>query len=293
MPILKKNVKNDFTIVHNTFIRDEELGIDGRGLLLTMISMKDGWKFSVKGLSSILPDGEHKVGTTLKKLETLGYLQRRRITDKHGRVTEWEYDFSDEPIFRDQKKPHCGFADVDNSDVDNSDVENSIDNKILFNQESNNQVLSNKTYLINQSTEEIKDFNNFCENKAIDRIDMDRYTQYKELIYSNIDYALIAQDETERSQIDEIVENMLEMLCCTAPVIKISGNEISTNIVRNRLLKIDSSHIEYILLCLKHNTTKVRNIKAYLRAVIYNAPSTMDNYYNAEVNNALSAPKLE
>lgn len=130
--------------------------------------------------------------------------------------------------------------------------------------------------------------------EVIDKIDTDRYKQYKELIYSNIDYGeLIAQNESERNKIDEIVENMLEMLCCTAPSIKISGNEVSTKVVHSRVLKIDSSHIEYILLCLKRNTTKVRNIKAYLRAVIYNAPSTMDIFFDADVNNALFSPKLE
>lgn len=129
---------------------------------------------------------------------------------------------------------------------------------------------------------------------SIDKIDMDSYTKYKDLIYSNIDYEeLIAQNESERNKIDEIVDNMLDMICCTAPTIKISGNDISTQVVRSRLLKIDSGHIDYILLCLDRNTTKVRNIKAYLRAVIYNAPSTMDNFFSADVNNLLSTPKLE
>lgn len=72
------------------------------------------------------------------------------------------------------------------------------------------------------------------------------------------------------------------------------GRKISEQLlVHSRVLKIESSHIDYILICLKRNTTKVRNIKAYLRAVIYNAPSTMDSFYDAEVNNYLSSPKLE
>lgn len=154
-------------------------------------------------------------------------------------------------------------------------------------------ILSNPS-LSNQSYDEPNHKSQPVVTEEIDRIDMDRYTQCKEMIYSNIDYEdLIAQNADEQNKIDEIVENMLEMLCCTAPVIKISGKDISTKIVHSRLSKIDSSHIEYILICLKRNTTKVRNIKAYLRAVIYNAPSTMDSFYGAEVNNALSSPKLE
>ena len=69
MPIFKKEIKSDFTVVHNAFIRDENLGIAARGLLLTMLSMSDGWNFSVKGLAAILPDGECKVTTAIRELE--------------------------------------------------------------------------------------------------------------------------------------------------------------------------------------------------------------------------------
>lgn len=165
---------------------------------------------------------------------------------------------------------------------------------LLDNLNKNNLNENNLSYPINQSKDNFKDLSNSSEKETIDKIDMDRYTKYKELIYSNIDYEdLIAQNESDRNKIDEIVENMLEMLCCTAPSMKISGNEISTEVVHSRVLKIESSHIDYILICLKRNTTKVRNIKAYLRAVIYNAPSTMDIFLDADINNALFSPKLE
>lgn len=165
---------------------------------------------------------------------------------------------------------------------------------LLDNLNKNNLNENNLSYPINQSKDNFKDLSNSSEKETIDKIDMDRHTKYKKLIYSNIDYEdLIAQNEAERNKIDEIVENMLEMLCCTAPSIKISGNDVSTKVVHSRLLKIESSHIDYILICLKRNTTKVRNIKAYLRAVIYNAPSTMDIFLDADINNALFSPKLE
>lgn len=156
MPILQKRINEDFTIVHNAFIRDEKLGINARGLLLTMLSMKDGWKFSTKGLASILPDGEKRVATALHSLEELGYLKRNRLTDKFGKVVEWEYLFSDEPVFLNnddnqpndgetKEKPHFRFGDVGNADVDKADVEKRHDNKILNNQVPNNQILSNQS----------------------------------------------------------------------------------------------------------------------------------------------------
>lgn len=162
MPILQKRVNDDFTVVHNAFIRDEKLGINARGLLLTMLSMKDGWNFSIKGLAAILPDGEKRVSTALHSLEHLGYLKRNRLTDKHGKVIEWEYMFSDEPIFLEntenkesdeKEKPHSCFGDVDNGDVGKADVEKRSYNQILYNQIPNNQILSNQSVNLSANPE--------------------------------------------------------------------------------------------------------------------------------------------
>ena len=142
----------------------------------------------------------------------------------------------------------------------------------------------NKINLSNQSISEQAEKN--CEK--IDRIDMDKLNGYRSLICSNIEYdELIAQNEADKPKIDEILENMLEMMCCTADTMRIGGSDQPTSLVQSRVMKIDSSCIEYILLCMRRNTTKVRNIKAYLRTVIFNAPSTMDSFFDSEVNNAL------
>ena len=115
MPYLKKKIEKDFTTVHNTFLRDTKLGIGARGLLMTMMSMTDGWKFSVKGLAKILPDGEKKISSALNSLKENGYLRLNRITAPNGRVVEWEYLFADYPAFKE-----------DDSDDDN---ENSKSNE--------------------------------------------------------------------------------------------------------------------------------------------------------------------
>ena len=130
--------------------------------------------------------------------------------------------------------------------------------------------------------------------KKIDRIDENRISEYKSLIHSNIDYAeLIEQNLKDKQKIDEIVDNMLEMMCCPSPTMRLGGTEQPTALVQGRIMKIDSTCIEYILLCLQRNTTKVHNIKAYLQTVIFNAPSTMDNYFDSEVNNALYGSSRE
>ena len=128
--------------------------------------------------------------------------------------------------------------------------------------------------------------------KPIDRIDKNKISEYKALIYANIEYEdIVAQNEKEKQKIDEIVDNMLEMMCCTSETMRIGGKDQPTPLVQGRLMKIDSTCIEYILICLHRNTTKVRNIKAYLQTVIFNAPSTIDSFFDSEVNNALYGSK--
>ena len=125
-----------------------------------------------------------------------------------------------------------------------------------------------------------------ADGDVIDRIDNTPPVQ--DIIKQRIEYtSLIEQNPANRVQIDEIVDNMAEMMSCHSPTMRIGGKDMDTSFVKDRLSKIGEDHIEYILLCMKRNTSKVKNIKAYLQTVIFNAPSTIDNYFSAEVNNLL------
>lgn len=103
---------------------------------------------------------------------------------------------------------------------------------------------------------------------------------YLELIKENIEYDY----QTEKEKIDEIVEIMLDVICSTKDTIRVNGEDMPHEIVKSRFLKLDSSHIDYVLTSLKKNTSEVRNIRAYLITALYNAPTTIDGYYTALVN---------
>lgn len=101
MPIFKKKVDKNFTVVHNTFIDDPEVDYDAKGLLLVMLRKPDTWKFSIKGLAAMTnKSGEHKVSSILKRLRETGYLKMTRERSENGNFTEMVYYYSDEPIFR-------------------------------------------------------------------------------------------------------------------------------------------------------------------------------------------------
>lgn len=110
----------------------------------------------------------------------------------------------------------------------------------------------------------------------------------RQTVKENIDYDILLQDHRyDRDRLDEIVDLIVETLCSTKPTICVSGDDFPATLVKEKLLKLDSQHIEYVFECLDKNTTYVRNIKKYLLATLFNAPSTIDSYYSALVNHDL------
>ena len=111
---------------------------------------------------------------------------------------------------------------------------------------------------------------------------------YRELILENIEYdCLIQNHRLDRDRLDELVELMVDTVCSNREMIRIAGDDYPTEVVKSRFLKLNSSHIEYVLDRMRENTTYVRNIKKYLLAALYNAPVTMDSYYTSLVSHDL------
>lgn len=107
----------------------------------------------------------------------------------------------------------------------------------------------------------------------------------KEQICENIDYDWLRRQrkDHEMEEIDELIAIMVDTVCSTKPTVKIGGEEIPAADVRERLLSLDSSHIEYVLDRLRETTTKIHNIHAYLLSALYRAPTTVNHFYRAEV----------
>ena len=136
------------------------------------------------------------------------------------------------------------------------------------------------------------DFNN--TSNLIDRSEVDPKSQsdiagYAELIKENIEYPfLLERYPFERDVIEGIYELILETVLSQKDKIYIAKDCYPAELVKSRFLKLDFGHIEYILTCMRDNTAKVRNIKKYMLAALFNAPATIGNYYQAEVNHDMA-----
>lgn len=124
------------------------------------------------------------------------------------------------------------------------------------------------------------------ENVKAPQVDqMDETAAYMELIRENIEYDIMMSDRKwiERDMYDEFYELICDVVCVPRKTIRIAGEDYPYSLVKSKFLKLNSSHLQYIMGCIKNNTTKVSNIKAYLITTLYNAPNTVSHYYTAEV----------
>ena len=126
---------------------------------------------------------------------------------------------------------------------------------------------------------------NQSESKVEETIDvMDDVNAYIEIIKENIEYEHYMKYSTQdKGLYDELFEVICEVVCVKHKTVKIGGDDYPDELVKSKFLKLNSSHLEYVMECMKNTTTKITNIKAYMVTALYNAPNTINHYYQQEV----------
>lgn len=299
MAVFRVEKTKDYTVMANHHLRNTEISLKAKGLLSLMLSLPDNWDYTTKGLSCICKDGIDSINATIKELETSGYLVRRRIRNDKGQLTTTEYTIFEKPQKLDTTD---GPPKRDKPILDNPMLEKPIlETPILENPKQDKPILGNphqlstnklKIDLLNKEGLSIHPSNPHPSSTEIkkkmgyDEIGCNSANELKELVLKNIEYEYIKHDHN-CDQLNEIIDLMVETLCSTKDTINVSGDDYPAQLVKEKLLRINSLHIGYVFECLKKTTTYVRNIKRYLLATLFNAPSTIDNYYSALVKHDL------
>ena len=282
MAVYRVQRTRDYTVMSNYHLKDKGLTLKSKGLLSMILSLPEEWNYTTRGLASICKEGVDAIGSALKELETAGYIVRRQLRGTNGRITDTEYIIYEQPQ---PKKPDMLPPDTENPDMVKPDTEKPAELNI---EKSNTQ----KQNIYGSSTDSIpfRDCAADClpERKGRDAMSLTEIESYRELIQENIGYEYLCQQyETYREDLDEIVELIVETVCAKRKTTRIAGSDFPHEIVRSRFLKLDNSHIEFVMDCLQKNTTEIRNMKQYLLTVLFNAPTTISNHYTSQVNHDL------
>lgn len=284
MAVFRIERTRDYTVMSNHHLRNANLSLKAKGLLSMMLSLPEDWNYTTRGLAKICKEGVDAIGAALRELEAAGYIVRHKLRDRQGRISDTEYVIYEQPQLR---KPDTDSPDTENPYMDKPDTEKPAELNI---EKSNTQ----KQNIYGSSTDSIPFRETAAarppERKGRDAMSVTEIENYRELILENIEYDCLKQRyPLYLDDLNEIVELLVETVCARRKTTRISGADFPHEIVRSRFLKLDSSHIEFVMDCLQKNTTQVRNMKQYLLAVLFNAPTTMNNHFTSLVNHDMHA----
>ena len=299
MAVFRVEKNKGYTVMSNHHLRNKELSLKAKGLLSQMLSLPEDWDYTLAGLSLINREKIDAIREAVRELENAGYIQRSRERDEKGRLRGTTYVIYEQP-------PKLDLPTLEKPTLDNPTLEKpmlekpTLENPTQLNKDIQRTDLPKKEKIITdeQSTHSIpilspnpspcREAATPPERKGTEATAQSAVDIYREIIKDNIEYDYLIQDRyLDRDRIEEILALILETVCTKRRTIRIAGDDHPAELVKAKFMKLNSEHIHFVLDCMQENTTKIRNIKQYLKAVLFNAPSTIDSYYTALVNHDL------
>ena len=222
------------------------------------------------------------------ELEEAGYVVRQQTRAAQGTFSQTTYTI--------YEQPQLDLPILENPITDNPISEEPVpENPTQINTNQANKKELNRDY-INNSSIPIPSLESFpSESGNVEKSETGRerkglkinnYDLWERQIKTNVDYeSLKINYPYELQLIDEIIAIMVETVMSNRAMIRIAGDDYPFSVVKEKFLKIDYSHMQFIIDCFNEGArnTEIKNVKQYMKAVIFNAPTTIDSYYTAKV----------
>ena len=308
MAVFRVERNTGYTVMSNHHLRNKELSLKAKGLLSQMLSLPEDWDYTLAGLSHINREKIDAIREAVKELEKAGYIVRSRERDEKGRLRGADYVIYEQPQPKEPEAATSGgqppildLPTLENPTLDNPTLEKptqekpTLENPTQLNKdiqktdlpkkEKSNTDLSNNHSIpiLSPNPSPLKEETAEPEWKGTEAADA--YSVYEEIIKDNIEYDYLIQDRyLDRDRIEEILALILETVCTKRRTIRIAGDDHPAELVKAKFMKLNSEHIRFVLDCMQENTTKIRNIKQYMKAALFNAPSTIGSYYTSLVS---------
>lgn len=251
-----KHDKN-YTVIGNHLIRDMRLSTKAVGMLTRMLSLPDDWKFSIRGLAAICPESYDAVRDMVLELEKKGYVVRRQRRGKSGRWNRIDYTIYEIPRLTEEEadEPEEAEASPPPSEVSSAAME--------------------------VPTSAVPPLRATRIDTAA--LDLSLLNKYRRQLRENVEFETLWDEHgADIDTIASFIEMMAEVGAGREPI-RVNGREIHPMDAIDRFLSLNREHILYALECLQKTTTEIRNIRAYTLAALYNAPVTIEQYYDARV----------
>ena len=252
MAVFRVERNSGYTVMSNHHLRNKELTLKAKGLLSQMLSLREDWDYTLAGLSHINRESIDAIRTAVWELEKAGYILRRQGRDEKGKMTAIEYTIYEQPQPM-LENPIPGKPMLENPTTDNPTSENPTQ----LNKDRSRTNLSKKE----KSITDLSSTDSFpilspdpspCraapERKGTEAFKQSAVDIYREIIMENIEYDTLTQDpKMDKERLDEIVDLMLETVCSARKTLRIAGDDYPAELVKSKFLKLNSSHIEFVM----------------------------------------------
>ena len=279
MSTFRVNKNVNYTVMSNHHLQDKRLSLKAKGLLSYMLSLPDDWDYSLKGLTVGCKDGLDSVRTAVLELEEHGYVRRQKVRNAKGQIIDYDYQVYESPV---EDAPAVLGKEGEPSDPSASkspksrmkpcsspflDFPNLAEPNL---EKATQQNTKRQSTNLSGQTAETEDFDQMA-------------TRVREEFREKLEIDILAKRYAPE-MLQELLDNIVEMYCCPLKTQYIGKQAQTTKAIRLRLDKLTSQHVEYIFDVMANTTQPIKNIMAYLRTTILNAPTTMEHYYQAQGN---------
>ena len=303
MPTIRMNreqMQGGYTVLPNQILRTREMSYKARYLLAQMLSMSEAWQYTVAGMAKVCGMGRDAVRTAMAELETLGYLARSQ-SRANGRFSHNVYIIREVPVEVEAAPSEAEPQALPKEDDLAMPAASTAPSTV---QESFAAPLADSPLPVSTLPENLPLRKNkgkkYQEKKYQDSLLSPIYPIYpasREKFIGilewnsclakykrQVEYDTLLFDHPEwKERLDELLELMTEASCCPAPTQRIGGCQVATEVVRARYAKIDMFIMDYIFDKLSTTIQPIRNMRQYLRTVLFHAPSTCTHDYDARV----------
>ncbi len=261
MAVFRVEKNRGYTVMSNHHLRNKDLSLKAKGLLSQMLSLPEDWDFTLKGLSLINREQIDAIRAAIRELEQAGYIVRSRERDSQGRLRGADY------VIYEQPQPVPDSPTLENPMLDNPTQEKPTLGKPT---QLNKDISSKEKSITDGSnTDSIpilfppsplgEEAAAPPERKGTGAKPQSAVEIYREIIKDNIEYEHLCQyaKGIDRDMLDEIVDLLVETVCSARKTIRIAGDDYPAELVKSKLMKLNSSHIEFVFDCISKNTTEI------------------------------------
>ena len=274
MAVFRVERNTGYTVMSNHHLRNKELTLKAKGLLSQMLSLPEDWDYTLAGLSHINREKIDAIREAVKELEKAGYIVRSRERDEKGRLRGADYVIYEQPQPREPEAATSGgqppildLPTLENPTLDNPTLEKPTQEKPTLENPTqlNKDILSKEQSITDLSSTDSIPFHSLYpwpfahveaatppERKRTEAKSNSAVEIYREIIKDNIEYDHLIQNcKIDKDRLDEIVDLMLETVCTARKTIRIAGDDYPAELVKSKFLKLNSSHIEFVLDCMR------------------------------------------